>query len=80
MTEIRTGSQTDYPMTEFYHGKEPEHRLGLPNYWVNTSNLNLIIEDRISFYKGLGPAIQFTLTYNSLSRERGVRFRLAFFL
>ena len=71
MTEIRTGSPTDYPMTEFFNGKEPEHRLGLPNYWVNTSNLNLIIEDRISFYKGLGPAIRFTLTYNSLSRERG---------
>jgi RHS repeat-associated protein len=70
MTEIRTGSPTDYPMTEFFNGKEPEHRLGLPNYWVNTSNLNLIIEDRISFYKGLGPAIRFTLTYNSLSRDR----------
>jgi RHS repeat-associated protein len=71
MTEIRTGSPTDYPMTEFFNGKEPEHRLGLPNYWVNTSNLNLIIEDRISFYKGLGPAVRFTLTYNSLSRDRG---------
>ena len=70
MTEIRTGSPTDYPMTVFYNGKEPEHRLGLPNYWVNTSNLNLIIDDRISFYKGLGPAIRFTLTYNSLSRQR----------
>ena len=71
MIEIMTGDRTDYPMTEFYNGKEPEHNLGLPNYWVNTSNLNLIIVDRISFYKGLGPAMRFTLTYNSQSRDRG---------
>jgi RHS repeat-associated protein len=62
----------DFPMTEFCHGNVPEHRLGLPNYWVNTSNLNLVIVDRISSYKGLGPALQFTLTYNSRSGEKGM--------
>ena len=66
-----TGDPADFPLTEFYRGNVPEHRLGLPNYWVNTSNLNLVIVDRISGYKGLGPALQFTLTYNSRSGENG---------
>jgi RHS repeat-associated protein len=71
MSKVMKGNPSDYPMTQFFRGKEPEQRFGLPNYWVNTANLNLVIMDRISFYKGLGPAIQFTLTYNSQSRDRG---------
>ncbi len=72
MIEIMTGSPTDYPMTEFSKGKEPEHRLGLPNYWINTANLNLVIQDRLYGYKGLGPAIDYILTYNSLGSHRGM--------
>lgn len=66
------GHPADHPMTEFVSGRDPIHRLGLPNYWINTATLNLTIIDRIFFYKGLGPSVPFTLTYNAHSRDRGM--------
>ena len=72
MIEIMTGDKNDYPNTTYCSGEEPEHRLGLPNYWINTANLNLVIQDRLYGYKGLGPAIEYILTYNSLGRHRGM--------
>jgi len=72
MIEIMTGDKNDYPNTTFCSGEEPEHRLGLPNYWINTANLNLVIQDRLYGYKGLGPAVDYTLTYNSMGSHHGL--------
>jgi len=45
---------------------------GLPNYWVNTANLNLYVEDMVYTYRGLGPAIVLKLSYNSAPGNAGM--------
>jgi RHS repeat-associated protein len=68
----RLGGPSEHPHTAFLHGNEPLHPLGLPNYWINTATLNLIVEDRIYAYFGLGPAVELVLTYNASSPVRGM--------
>ena len=38
---------------------------GLPRYWINSATLNLVIEDSNFSYKGLGPDVSMTRTYNA---------------
>jgi RHS repeat-associated protein len=38
---------------------------GLPKYRVNTSTLNLVVQDTDFSYKGIGPAVAFTRTWNA---------------
>lgn len=45
---------------------------GLPKYMVNTINLGLFVTDRIFFHKGLGPAVDMTISYNSLPNAAGM--------
>lgn len=71
-TTDRLGGPSEHPHTAFLHGNEPLHPLGLPNYWINTATLNLILEDRIYAYFGLGPAVELVLTYNASSPVRGM--------
>lgn len=40
-------------------------RMGLPTYLVNTASLSLVLSDTDFTYKGLGPAVDMTRTYNS---------------
>lgn len=46
--------------------------MGLPNYWVNTANLNLSVEDTVYTYRGLGPRITLKLSYNSAPGKPGM--------
>lgn len=46
--------------------------MGLPRYWVNTSTLNLVIEDTDFSYQGLGPEIALTRTYNLNPGQSGM--------
>ena len=46
--------------------------MGLPRFWVNTSTLNLVIEDTDFVYKGLGPDINLTRTYNLNPGQSGM--------
>jgi len=46
--------------------------MGLPKFWVNTSSLNLVIEDTDFSYKGLGPAVEIKRTYNSSNTASGM--------
>jgi len=58
--------------TEYTGGEGPARciKTGLPNYWVNTANLGLVIRDEIFSIQGLGPRINLTLTCNSHDRKR----------
>jgi len=47
-------------------------RLGLPNYLVNTSSLNLVVQDTDFAYDGLGPGISLKRTYNSQNTASGM--------
>ncbi len=45
---------------------------GLPHYFVNTINLGLFVTDRVFYHKGLGPAVDLTISYNSLANASGM--------
>jgi|GEM_PF-1775259 len=69
------GGPGDNPFTDFDGGDGAGKcvpAIGLPNYWVNTATLGLVVQDTVFAYKGLGPALDFTLTYNSGSQNRGM--------
>ncbi|MGB2853364.1 MAG: RHS repeat-associated core domain-containing protein [Dehalococcoidia bacterium] len=69
------GGPDDNPFTEFDGGDGAGKcvpPIGLPNYWVNTATLSLVVQDTFFAYKGLGPAVAFTLSYNSGSANRGM--------
>jgi len=38
---------------------------GLPNYWINTSTLNLFVQDKVCMYPGKGPQVAMTHSYNA---------------
>lgn len=46
--------------------------IGLPHYMVNTMTLGLFIMDTIYAYKGYGPGIGLTITYNPNPRHTGM--------
>jgi hypothetical protein len=73
-----TGGPGDNPYTQFFRGQGPGQcppgsiPMGLPNYWINTATLDLVIQDTIFICQGLGPAVTLTLTYNSRFRKNGM--------
>ncbi|UMZ73692.1 RHS repeat-associated core domain-containing protein [Natranaerofaba carboxydovora] len=64
---IFNGGPGDNPNIEYSGGNGPSRCSinGLPNYYINTSNLGLVIQDTIYSYNGAGPKIDLTITYNS---------------
>jgi RHS repeat-associated protein len=44
---------------------------GLPHYSVNTASLNLVVQDTDFAYKGLGPSVSLTRTWNMNSQTSG---------
>ena len=46
-------------------------RFGLPEFLVNTATLNLVVQDTLFGYEGVGPGVDITLTYNSASDRAG---------
>jgi RHS repeat-associated protein len=73
-----TGGPGDNPYTSFFGGNGPGQcppgsiPMGLPNYWINTATLDLVIQDTIFAYQGLGPTVNLTLTYNANFRKNGM--------
>ncbi|RPI31829.1 MAG: hypothetical protein EHM70_10555, partial [Chloroflexota bacterium] len=68
------GGPGDNTSTQFTGGKGPGRCSinGLPNYWVNTANLNLYLEDVVYRYSGLGPDIILRMSYNSAPGNAGM--------
>ena len=68
------GSPFDNPNTDFSGGDGPGScsPYGLPNYWVNTATLNLVVRDTVFAAKGVGPPVSLNLTYNSDARTKGM--------
>jgi len=69
------GGPGDNPFTDFDGGDGAGKcvpAIGLPNYWVNTATLSLVVQDTVFACTGLGPALALTLTYNSGSRNHGM--------
>jgi RHS repeat-associated protein len=67
-----SGGPEENPFVVFLRDPVPPAEVGLPNYWVNTSSLALVIQDTIFRYQGLGPEIAGTLTYQSGSTQSGL--------
>lgn len=61
----RLGSSWDYPYTLFDSEDGPVRRIGLPQYRVNTSSLNLLLEGTLFHMKTTGSAVDLRLVYNS---------------
>lgn len=75
------GSPDELQYTVFDRDPAPVAEAGLPNYWVNTSSLALIIQDTIFRYQGIGPIIAGTLIYHSgssISGLFGVKWRFSY--
>ena len=67
------GSAKDNPNTDFDGDSgECRARYGLPDYFINTSTANLVVQDTDFSYSGLGPATDFTRTWNSGSTQPGL--------
>jgi RHS repeat-associated protein len=67
------GDPGDNPYTVFRGGEATVKcaRGNLPNYWVNTANLNLVVQATDFASTGIGPAVNLTRTYNSRSNVTG---------
>lgn len=63
--KARLGSRWDYPYTVFDAGEVEPQKIGLPDYQVNTSSLNLLLEGTLFFMQTPGPAVNLRLVYNS---------------
>lgn len=61
----RLGSSWDYPYTLFDSEDGPVRRIGLPQYRVNTSSLNLLLEGTLFNMKTTGAPVDLRLVYNS---------------
>jgi RHS repeat-associated protein len=60
------GGPKDNRYTNFDGGEGPGGcGGGMPNYWINTANLRLAVGDTDFSYRGLGPEIVMTRTYNA---------------
>lgn len=73
---IEAGGPDDNPFTRFNGGDGPApcSPYGLPNYWVNTAALNMVVRDTVFASAGVGPAVDLTITYNSLAGPAGGMF------
>ena len=61
----RPGGRRDHPQAWFDAGDRPATRLGLPEYRVNTTSLNLVLEGTLFFMKTVGAPVDLHLTYNA---------------
>jgi RHS repeat-associated protein len=61
------GGPGDNRRTAFKEGRGPGDcvKMGLPSYWINTAILNLVVQDTLYRWYGLGPSVDLTLIYNS---------------
>lgn len=68
------GGQASNPYTIFDGGAGPGSCsvMGLPRYWVNTSTLNLVVEDSDFNSRGLGPEVAMTRSYNADPSQTGM--------
>ncbi|RQD72792.1 MAG: RHS repeat protein [Candidatus Syntrophonatronum acetioxidans] len=64
------GGAADNPYTSFDENPGSCSIQGLPRYMINTASLNLVIQDKIYGFSGLGPPVELTLTYNSGANEQ----------
>ena len=74
MSPAGFGPPGDNPYTDFSGGDGPAgcSRFGLPNYWVNTATLNLVVQDTVFSSRGQGPPVNLTMTFNSGARTKGI--------
>ncbi len=61
----RLGASWDYPYTVFDSDESADRRIGLPQYRVNTSSLNLLLEGTLFHMNTLGAPVNLRLVYNS---------------
>lgn len=82
------GGASDNPLTVFDRatgGPGSASCQGLPRFSVNTATLNLVVEDTVFAYRGLGPPVEVRLTHNAATTARpplrsslGHRWRLTY--
>lgn len=60
----RPGGRRDHPYAWFDTSDRPAARMGLPEYRVNTTSLNLVLESTLFFMKTVGAPVELRLTYN----------------
>jgi RHS repeat-associated protein len=61
----RLGASWDYPYTVFDSDESADRRIGLPQYRVNTSSLNILLEGTLFHMSTLGAPVNLRLVYNS---------------
>jgi RHS repeat-associated protein len=61
----RLGASWDYPYTVFDSDESADRRIGLPQYRVNTSSLNLLLEGTLFHMNTVGAPVNLRLVYNS---------------
>jgi RHS repeat-associated protein len=61
----RLGSTSDYPYTVFDYEESEPTRIDLPQYRINTSSLNLLLEGTLFYMQTTGAPIDLRLVYNS---------------
>ncbi|MBI4318816.1 MAG: RHS repeat protein [Chloroflexi bacterium] len=68
------GGPGDNPFTHFHGGQGPGlcGGQGLPNHWVNTASLSLVIQDTIFASRGLGPTVKIQLNYSAGPGRSGI--------
>jgi RHS repeat-associated protein len=66
------GGPSDNPLTVFDEATGGAGALscqGLPTFSVNTSTRNLVVQDTVFAYRGLGPPVEVRLTHNSAAGQ-----------
>ncbi len=72
-TPSQAGGPVDNPQVAYDGGRGPgKCGPGLPNYWISTTNLGLVIKDTILAWEGRGPRVVFALSHNMGDRYRGL--------
>jgi RHS repeat-associated protein len=69
--QARIGSSWDYPYAVFDSGTSAVRRIGLPQYRVNTTSLNLVLEATLFHMNTLGAPVNLRLVYASAPIEDG---------
>jgi RHS repeat-associated protein len=66
------GPPSENPYTDFDGGCQNPEGYGLPNYWINTSTLNLVVRDADFSYRATGQDVVFARTWNTDPQQRGM--------
>jgi RHS repeat-associated protein len=59
------GDPNENPRTGYQPDPSAGCGSGLPHWTVNLANFNFLIKDTVFIYRGRGPAVELTLTYNA---------------